>query len=552
MQIATVSLHNFRSIDAVTFNLSNYSLLIGANNSGKSNIIDALRIFYDKDLKYDKPRDFPKFETGDDESWIDIKFKLSEIECLNTSDEYVLDGRYLKVRKYLDSTKKGIYAYTSDCTISDIQFLPPKKVQEGKLGNIIYIPAVSRLEDHTKLSGPSALRDLINNILKNLVATSRSFRDLTDRFEEFSENLKIETTEDGKSLSGMEDDINRELEEWDATFKLDINPIDESNIVKNLITHKVRDPQLDEELNEEQFGQGLQRHLIYALIKTASKYEMMNTSIESSEFATSMNLILFEEPEAFLHPTQQSSLCRDLRALAETEGSQVIISSHSPIFVSHTTYDIPSIVRLRRNFAKTLVGQIDQENLQQIFEDNLEINEALRGSRYEASPEDLLEEMEAVKYFLWLDPDRCGMFFAEQVLLVEGPTEKALINYLLNSNRISSPKGGLFVLDCMGKFNIHRFMNILYPLNMSHSVLFDSDGEQEVHRIVNTLINNSRNTLTYKIEAFPNCLEDFLGIEVCRHKHRKPQHVMLQLSKRNIEPERIEALIELVSELIQT
>jgi len=547
MQIASVTLHNFRSIGSATFNLSNYSLIIGANNSGKSNIIDAIRLFYEKtDLRYDKSRDFPKFGTDDAESWIDIKFKLSDQEVITFPDEYVLEGTSLKARKYFDSTKKGIYAYTSDDTISDRRFLTSKDIQQGKLGNLIYIPAVSRIEDHTKLSGPSALRDLINNIIKNVATSSPSFKDLTDKFEEFSRNLKSETTEDHKSLSVLEEDISRELEDWDATFKLDINPIDESNIVKNLISHKVRDPQLNEELYEEQFGQGFQRHLIYALIKTAAKYEIM-----SNGSSPNMTLILFEEPEAFLHPTQQSSLCEGLRCLAEKEGSQILVSSHSPIFVSHKTDDIYSIIRLCRDCAKTVVGQIDQETLNMIFEENQEINSAVEGTKYEAHHEDLLEEMEAVKYFLWLDSERCGMFFAGQVLLVEGPTEKAMINYFLNTNQIISPNGGLFVLDCMGKFNIHRFMNLLSPLNIPHSVLFDSDGGNETHLIINKIIQDSKNNLTYKIRTFPTNLETFLEIEACKDKYRKPQHVMLQLRRNEIKKERIDDLIRLINELIR-
>ena len=60
MQIRTVTIHNFRSIVDGRFSLNDYSLLIGANNSGKSNIIDALRVFYEKDgYKYDPKRDRP-------------------------------------------------------------------------------------------------------------------------------------------------------------------------------------------------------------------------------------------------------------------------------------------------------------------------------------------------------------------------------------------------------------------------------------------------------------------------------------------------------------
>ncbi len=43
MQIKSVVVHNFRSIIEETFNFGDYTLLVGANNSGKSNFLDAIR-----------------------------------------------------------------------------------------------------------------------------------------------------------------------------------------------------------------------------------------------------------------------------------------------------------------------------------------------------------------------------------------------------------------------------------------------------------------------------------------------------------------------------
>ena len=203
------------------FNLGDYSLMVGANNSGKSNVMDALRIFYEKGLKYERSRDLPKFDTEDDESWIEIEYSLSDNEYDSLKDEWKQPDRRLKVRKYLQTqeqgsdgkTKLGIYAYNQDGQIADGLFYGPKNIQQGKLGDIIYIPAVSKLDEHTKLSGPSALRELLNDILKKLVKSSSAFNKLTSEFETFSENIKAEKTDDEKSLSGLERDITENIEE---------------------------------------------------------------------------------------------------------------------------------------------------------------------------------------------------------------------------------------------------------------------------------------------------------------------------------------------------
>ncbi len=558
MQILSITIHNFRSIEDCTFKLGDYSLMIGANNSGKSNVIDALRIFYEKELKFVHSRDFPKFDTSNKESWIEIEYSLNDNEYENLKEEWKQPKNILKVRKYLETKEKGvdgklklgIYAYNQEAQIANELFYGAKNVQQGKLGDIIYIPAVSKLDEHTKLSGPSALRELLNNILQKLVKTSDSFKKLTSQFQVFSKTIKAEKTDESKSLSGLENDITSDIEEWGAAFELDINPVTEADIVKNLISYKVIDKVLDERMEASQFGQGFQRHLIFTLIRTAAKYQTPPVQTKKKEFKPEMTILLFEEPEAFLHPIQQTILCMSLKTIGNIEGQQAFISSHSPNFVSHNSDDLPSIIRLGRKTDRTHVGQIDNDTLTKIFSENQQINVMLKGTSYEADINDLKEEMEAIKYFLWLNSERCGMFFAHKVLLVEGTTERMLFDYLFDTGLIEMPKGGIFMLDCLGKFNIHRFMNILGPLKVQHSVLFDRDSGKAPHEKLMKLIEDSKNEYTGKIDTFPNDIEDFLSVEKSKKPYRRPQHLMLKLKEGKIAKEKMTLLIDKIKELI--
>jgi predicted ATP-dependent endonuclease of OLD family len=532
--------------------------MIGANNSGKSNVIDALRIFYEKGIKYESGRDFPKFGTADKESWIEIEFRLTDDEYQNLKDEWKQPDNVLKVRKYLETKEKGddgklklgIYAYNQEDRISDDHFYGAKNVQQGKLGDIIYIPASSKLDEHTKLSGPSALRELLNDILKKLVKTSESFKKLTTEFQTFSEHIKTEKTDENKSLSGLEQDITSDIEEWGAIFELNVNPVTEADIVKNLVSYKIIDKGLNERMEASQFGQGFQRHLIFTLIRTAAKYQTLSTLTKKKEFKPDMTTLLFEEPEAFLHPIHQNILSKSLKTIGSIDGQQSFISSHSPYFVSHNSDDLPSIIRLSKKNDRSQVGQIDEVTLKIIFAENQQLNDLLKGTSYEAEIDDLKEEMEAVKYFLWLDSERCGMFFAKQVLLIEGPTERMLFNYLFDTGLIEMPSGGIFVLDCLGKFNIHRFMNILGPFKIQHSVLFDGDDGKAPHNDIKKLIEESKNEYTGKIDVFPNDIEDFLSVDKSRKPHRKPQHLMLKLKEGKVSEEKIELLINKIKKLI--
>ena len=178
MQATKVTIHNFRSIHHSEYRLDDYSLLIGANNAGKSTLVNAIRAFYEKDgFKYDKKKDYP-FDLQDDderESWIDIEFSLTQDEYDNLSEDYRLPNNTLKVRRYFETSefkthdKKDasgqIFGFRPDGSLKDEPFYGAKNVQSGKFGTLVYIPAISKVDDHTKLSGPSVLRDLITSIL---------------------------------------------------------------------------------------------------------------------------------------------------------------------------------------------------------------------------------------------------------------------------------------------------------------------------------------------------------------------------------------------------
>ena len=397
MQIKTVHVHNFRSLIDTNFDLHDYCLLIGANNAGKTNAIDALRVFYD-DIKFNSSTDTPRESATDGESWIEIEYVLKDDEYESLKEDYKLSQHRLKVRKFLNGQTKGIYAYTTDNDLAQEQFYGAKNVQQGKLGDIIYIPAVSKLDDHMKTSGPSALRDIINDIVKKLVKSSSTFQELIREFSNKMEAFQEERTEEDFSLKGLQNDINESISEWDTEFRLNINPFSETEIVKNLVSFDFLDNQVNDTLPAKNYGQGFQRHLIYTFLKLASKYNLQNKRTARKDFKPNLTLILFEEPEAFLHPPQQDLLCQSLQSLGAQEGNQILISTHSSNFVSQNTADLCALIHLRRRSGKTEVGQLSATKLQNIFHDNQQINSLLN---VPAGDENWDLDMEAVKYFLW-------------------------------------------------------------------------------------------------------------------------------------------------------
>jgi len=49
MKLVHVCIHNFRGIHDAAINLHDYNLLVGPNNAGKSTVIAAILVFYEKD-----------------------------------------------------------------------------------------------------------------------------------------------------------------------------------------------------------------------------------------------------------------------------------------------------------------------------------------------------------------------------------------------------------------------------------------------------------------------------------------------------------------------
>ncbi len=548
MRAEYIKIHNFRTFADIEVKLSSYSLLIGANNSGKSNVIDAIRIFYEKDIKYEENRDFPKFETEDNESWIEIQFRPSEDEFKLLKEDYrLLDGTF-KVRKYLQSSerddegkpKNGIYAYVGG-NISNSRFYGAKNVQQAKFGEIIYIPAVSKLDEHTKLTGPSAFRDLINAVLKKIMIVSPSYSELKTAFEQFGSKLKTETTSDGQSLSLIETEITNEISDWGTSFELFINPITPEDLVKSLVGHQVQDRALGQSLDPKCYGQGFQRHLIFTLIKLSARYTAPDKKVTPKDFSPQLTWLLFEEPEAFLHPGQIDILDISLREISNSDGSQVLITTHSPEFVSMNIEDLPALIRLCKDGKYTVVGQVTDATLSTLFFDNQRDLADWLAAGIPIHPDDLMIDMESIKYALWLDPRRCSAFFANKVLLVEGPTETALIRYLLGMGQMPGPIGGVFILDTMGKFNLHRFMNLLRELRIYHAVLYDYDNGKYPN--VDNTILAAKNAYTINVDMFPQDIEGFLGIPHAGRDHRKPQHVMYYLNQGKIPQECLNDLI---------
>lgn len=560
MKLYKIKLHNFRGILEQEAQFYPYSLLVGPNNAGKSTFVDGIRAFYEKDgFKFKPDKDFPFLATADDESWVELMFTLSDAEHDSLADTYQVTEKKLRVRKIFQSKTKGadgkstvgsIYGYKNDGTLSEEPFYGAKNVQSGKFGDVIYIPAVSKVDEHTKLTGPSALRDLLTDVMSDVVEGGEAYGVFAHSVETFASTILKEKTKDERSLEGFQNSFNKLLEPWQTKFSLRFPPPSAADIIKQMVNWDLLDEFHGKAQGVDYYGSGFQRHFIYSLIQLGAQYVGKKVTKKGKDFVPSLTLILFEEPEAFLHPPQQEILARSLMAMANKDDWQVVCTTHSSHFVSRNADAIPAIVRVVRTGGNVEAFQISDTDWSAIVTANKSIEAIV--AKYPKMQkvmhaDDVRPEMEAVKHFLWLNSDRSGIFFANHALLVEGPTEVALINKLIDDGKISGADCGLVLLDCLGKYNIHRFMNLLGYLGITHSVIHDDDNNKDEHADLNQLIQSSKNPqLTYSIHAIAQDIEALLNIPSAGLKHRKPQHILFLYSEGKIDQTRLETFCKIV------
>lgn len=567
MKIQSVTIHNYRSIVDATFELKGYSILVGANNAGKSTVINALRVFYD-DLKFSKTDDLPKKGQIGDESWIELAFVLDENEEVNIADKYKTSDRSLHLRRYFLSDEKvkanqsNIYAVIAGVP-EDGLFYGAKNIGTAKCGEIVYVPALTTPGDQMKMTGPSPLRNMLNFMMKRVVAKSVAYQAIGDAFK----LLNQEANQESGFLAEIAKPLNLALSSWNVALDMSVNQLSPEDISKSLVRLSFRDGALggDTGFDLDKYGHGFQRSVIYELIRLSPTFRERNTS-EKKEYNPDFTLILFEEPEAFLHPSQQENMAFHLRELGDIEGQQVLISTHSPIFVGKAADDLGQLIRVVKPDGVSNIYQLPKAKLNGLLHDGGDLLRALqafvadpavvdekkraaRGLIAAPPTEDDACQNEQFSYQMWLDSDRASMFFADRVLVVEGATERALINYLIATKWGDFHQYRIFVADALGKFNFHRFMGLLEAFGITHGVLLDDDQHRGHHAAINELVVQRSNGFTLAApQLFSENLEAFLGLPhpLPHEAHRKPLEVLKAVSDGRLTVEKVAELKRII------
>jgi predicted ATP-dependent endonuclease of OLD family len=172
-----------------------------------------------------------------------------------------------------------------------------------------------------------------------------------------------------------------------------------------------------------------------------------------------------EEPELFQHPPQARHLADVLSTLSE-KGSQVMVCTHSPLFVRGESFENVRLIRRDPTTKASVIASCSA----------VDIEGAVTTARGKASP---LRAAAIAKLDQELNPELNELFFAPYIVLVEGTEDIAYIKaHMLKMGVMERFRalGGHFV-PVHKKSRMPKPLAILKKLGIPFFCLFDADGD---------------------------------------------------------------------------
>lgn len=537
MKIKTIEIENWRSIKNMTISAQDLMIIIGQNNHGKSNLLSALLFFFGE-IKHQNLDFFQKTN----ELFVDIEFSDLDEQDNTTFQKYITKQGTIKVRKiaYLDGSfeykgwvqnctedylkeenavnytkretasclpfysdlpatgklskqqiieaqqnyiQKNITNLTFNYELESTHFMGLKSVAKGIFGEVYFLPALKNAAEDFTSKDTSIFSKLLGEVIETMSINNADWQEtkqqLNKVFSKFNKYINgIENAGRPKQLSDLEKELSKELQSWNAYFDIELNTPDIDSVLKSNASVWIDDGTRTDITRK---GHGLQRAVTLALIQLIAKRQLQSTS--DSETTTrkisKSRYFIFEEPELYLHPQAQRVLFDSFVDLSNT-GSQVILCTHSSNLINIDKYKSIYIVR--------------KENDQ-------------TGSTITQCEDDLFDGSERENWNLsyWINPDRGELFFAEKVILVEGPTEKTIIPAL--AKQLNAFRHDYTIIDCGSKDSIPLYLKLLNKFGIKYIAVYDQDHQHNKNQ-------DAKNTATISTNKILNLIENKFGQSV--------------------------------------
>ena len=326
----------------------------------------------------------------------------------------------------------------------------------------VYVPAVKDASSEQEEGSKTALGKLLQRTVRAKIDFKDELADLEEKAE-----AQYETILEGKknALKDLELAIQKSLRDWTnprAAFKLEWQG-DFAKARPPIAKAKVGEDAFIGEISR--LGHGMQRGFIVAILK----------ELVASEQKGGPKLLLgFEEPELYQHPPQAQHIQGVLERLAGSKNnSQIIVTSHSPYFVSSKGFENIRMFRKCGNKRPySVVKWTDYTKVEK------RIAEAF--GRKIQPPTNLMAIMGQI-----MQTSQKELFFSPVVVLVEGEGDVAFIATHLNLTEEwkTFRKNRCHFVVAGGKNNMPRLVAIAQEFEIPTFVVCDSDIERSIARL---------------------------------------------------------------------
>lgn len=449
-KLESITIQNYRSIgeNSVTINFPENTpiILIGENNSGKTNIIRAIDILFGEwHPKYKEFEDHDYFGRNPNQT-INITAKVSEFQSrLGKNKEHKCIGFELLAQKGEPNNFFAIQdngeenQYVSNEVRDELSAVLISSEQ-----NLEY--QLSYSTKHTLLSKVTrAFHNKLTNDdekvkrLKDLYVQILNVFDEVEEFRYFKDKMSSIT---GELIQNMTHGL-----------KLDFSAYDPSNYYKNLRVLPYEDLGDNQEpRNFEELGTGQQQILALSFAHAYAKCFKNENGL----------ILIIDEPEAHLHPLAQKWLARTLYKMAK-DGLQIIVTTHSPYFIDLEFLE--GIYYIKKENGATSVININRSDFAKFCKEH---------GANKADSKNIIPF-----YVKSATSNILRGFFAKKIILVEGPTEELSLPIYLEKVGLDVLKDGIDVINVGGKGELAKWWRLFNAYKIPCYVCFDNDAKDD-------------------------------------------------------------------------